>query len=384
MGQHDRRNSSYSSITFFSRGEPRAAPTTLKSLIRDIIEHMVDEKFPVREDPYENATIQTKKARILSLRRSIEKMAYQEQAMRLLQDMELAEEKKRKLISLMKTEIEAIKALEKALESSSPELKQSITEELQLENRITILRQQLPPDPYDKALLEGTLRDLNASQEVEGPHMVKVAGRDFIVNKNVFSPKFFRDTELFAEHLPIKPGEEMCEVGFGTGAVSITAVYRGASHVVGFDINPDAVRIGNENVKLHGMEDKIEFRQGGLFSLHIEEKFDIFFWNVPFAHVSTEKLEGRKLTDLERAVVDQDYKEIERYISWAPQYLKEGGRVYIGFSSTLGPIDMLQAFASQYRYDFKIVFEAKSEEGGNPVKYEIIELTPRGKLGNIR
>ena len=170
---------------------------------------MVDEKFPVREDPYENATIQTKKARILSLRRSIEKMAYQEQAMRLLQDMELAEEKKRKLISLMKTEIEAIKALEKALESSSPELKQSITEELQLENRITILRQQLPPDPYDKALLEGTLRDLNASQEVEGPHMVKVAGRDFIVNKNVFSPKFFRDTELFAEHLPIKPGEEM-------------------------------------------------------------------------------------------------------------------------------------------------------------------------------
>ncbi len=230
-----------------------------------------------------------------------------------------------------------------------------------------------PEDKEQKALtyqdyLTGTGEILELSQKEIGPYSITLLGRDFTVLPNVFSPKYFNDSELFAENLPVKDGEEMLEIGPGTGVVSITAALKGAGKVVAIDINPDAVKNTEINIEKHGLEEKVEVRLGDIYeALKAGEKFDSIFWNVPFGFV-----EEKELPDLEKAVYDPGYKSTERFIKEAEKHLKENGRILIGFSTTLGRPDLLQKFIDEAGMEMKLIFEAESEEV-HPVKFEIFE-----------
>jgi methylase of polypeptide subunit release factors len=216
--------------------------------------------------------------------------------------------------------------------------------------------------------LEGTRSILQKSQDEPVPYTVLVAGREYIVNKNVFSPKYFNDTELFALNLPIQAGDEVLEIGPGTGAVSITMLYRGAAKVVAIDINPDAVQNTQENIQKHGIGERMEVRRGDLYgALKDGEKFDAIFWNTPFGFVTEPEL-----TDLEKSVWDIGYKATECFIKEAYLHLKPGGRLYLGFSSTMGNMELLTKIAAEAGYRLKTIYEAESIEV-HPVKFEIFE-----------
>ncbi|MEK7068345.1 MAG: methyltransferase [Patescibacteria group bacterium] len=233
-----------------------------------------------------------------------------------------------------------------------------------LPNRMGKDRSTLSYEEY----LEGTRAILKKSQENGTPYIAMVAGREFLVYPNVFSPKYFNDTELFAEHLPVRKDSELLEIGPGTGAVSITALYKGAGRVVAIDINPDAVRNTQENIKKHAFSDKMDVREGDLYDgLKEGEKFDAIFWNTPFGLV-----QEPQLTDLEKAVWDVGYRSTERFVKEASQHLKPGGKLYIGFSSTLGKIDLLTKFAKEAGYRLVTIYEAESTEI-HPVRFEIFE-----------
>ena len=230
--------------------------------------------------------------------------------------------------------------------------------------RETELTKQLEYIDY----IEGTKKILEQSKAETAPYKVTILGEKFIVYPNVFSPKYFHDTALFAENLPVQEGEEMLEIGPGTGAISIIAVYKGAQKVLAIDINPDAVSNTQANIALHQMKEKIEVRQGDIFEhLQTEERFDIIFWNTPFGFI-----ENQDISDLEKAVYDPGYKSTERFIREAREHLKEGGRILIGFSTTLGRLDLLQKFAEDAGLSLKLIYETKSEET-HPVKFEIFE-----------
>jgi len=222
-----------------------------------------------------------------------------------------------------------------------------------------------------KDYLEGTRKILDQSKLKKAPYKTMVFGREFIVLPNVFSPKYFYDTELFAEHLPVKKGENMLEIGPGTGAISITAIYKGAQKVVAVDINPDAVKNTQANIELHHMQSKVEVRQGNLYEpLKDDETFDTIFWNTPFGFV-----EDTEVSDLEKAVYDPSYRSTEVFIKEAGQHLKNGGRILIGFSTTLGRLDLLQKFVQEAGLSLKLLYEVQSEEV-HPVKFEIFEAKP--------
>jgi HemK-related putative methylase len=227
--------------------------------------------------------------------------------------------------------------------------------------------------PLDyKDYIEGTRQILEDSKKEKEPYIVSVMGKEFIVLPNVFSPKYFNDTELFAENLPVVKGEEMLEIGPGTGTISIMAAYKGAKKVLAIDINPDAVKNTQENIKKHKMENIVEVRQGNLYeALKQGEKFDSIFWNTPFGLVGDEEI-----PDLEKAVYDPGYKSTEKFIKEAKQHLKEKGRLLIGFSSTLGKVDLIKQFAEEAGFDLKLIFEAESKEV-HPVKFEIFEATQK-------
>ena len=219
--------------------------------------------------------------------------------------------------------------------------------------------------------IEGTRKILEQSKTETEPYKVTVLGREFVVHPNVFSPKYFHDTELFAENFPVREGEEMLEIGPGAGAISIIAVYKGAKKVLAIDINPDAVKNTKANIELHQMQDKVEVRHGNLYEpLKAEERFDTIFWNTPFGFV-----EAENVPDLEKAVYDPGYKSTEKFIKEAKEHLKKGGRVLIGFSTTLGKLDLLQKFCDEAGLSLKLLYEVESEET-HPVKFEIFEALP--------
>lgn len=141
---------------------------------------------------------------------------------------------------------------------------------------------------------------LRASESETKKYEIKILGRKFIVYPNVFSPKYFKDTEFFARELPIRAGEEFLEIGPGTGVASVFAALRGAKHVTAIDINPAAVKNTKENARLNGVKEKLTVMAGDMYEpLAKNSKFDTIYWNTPFGYVAGNK----NVSILEKAVL---------------------------------------------------------------------------------
>lgn len=206
-------------------------------------------------------------------------------------------------------------------------------------------------------------------EAAHGPQLVTVCNRLFVISPEVFSPKVFEDTEIFATNLPVKVGMSLLEIGCGSGAVSITAIFRGAKSAVCVDKFKAPYECCKLNVQLHKLTRQIEVRQGDVFSaIGSQEKFDCIFWNVPFGLVS----KNRTLTPLQYAVFDPGYNSIRKYLEKGPAHLTANGRLLIGYSSTLGKPKLLQKLTESTGRKLKTVFAQTGAEI-YPVQFEILE-----------
>ncbi|MBM7855711.1 ribosomal protein L11 methyltransferase [Desulfohalotomaculum tongense] len=61
-------------------------------------------------------------------------------------------------------------------------------------------------------------------------------------------------------------GEEVCDVGTGSGILAVAAAKLGAAPVVAVDMDKTAVKVAQKNVRLNGVEDKVQVLQGDLLS----------------------------------------------------------------------------------------------------------------------
>lgn len=216
--------------------------------------------------------------------------------------------------------------------------------------------------------LEGSKSILRDSQNEKEKYYVKILDKRFVVYPNVFSPKYFKDSEFFYKELTVREGEVFLEIGPGTGIISVLAALKGASRVVAVDINEDAVENTKENARINGVGDKVEVFQGDVYgSLPDDVKFDTIFWNVPFGHTNDEGL-----TALEKSIQDPAYRSIRKFVFEAKKHLKSEGRLVIGFSTTLGKFDVLRDFLKEAGFDVKMLAEVDSVEV-HPAKFEIFE-----------
>ena len=62
----------------------------------------------------------------------------------------------------------------------------------------------------------------------------------------------------------ISGGEEVIDVGTGSGILSIGAALLGAGHVLAIDIDPDAVKVASENIRNNNVSDIVTVQQGDL------------------------------------------------------------------------------------------------------------------------
>jgi len=151
----------------------------------------------------------------------------------------------------------------------------------------------------------------------------------FLVSNNVYKPA--EDTFLLAENLAVEEGDVVLDMGTGCGILGVLAAKKGGK-VVAVDVNPYAVECARVNAELNGVAEKMDIRRGSLFnSIQDCEKFDVVLFNPPYLPSKAGN---------QRAWIEQAWSGgptgrniIDKFISEAPNHLKEGGKILLVQSS---------------------------------------------------
>ncbi|MHC3994132.1 peptide chain release factor N(5)-glutamine methyltransferase [Thiomicrolovo sp. ZZH C-3] len=97
------------------------------------------------------------------------------------------------------------------------------------------------------------------------------------------------ETELLIDHVLEAVERDstftLCEVGVGSGAVSVTlALHLEQARMIGVDISADALGVAAKNVTDFGLDERIELRQSDLLA-NVPEEIDVLVSNPPYVAV---------------------------------------------------------------------------------------------------
>ena len=164
-----------------------------------------------------------------------------------------------------------------------------------------------------------------------------VLGTPLLILPQVFNPALLRTGEFLAKQLNaqrIRSNESVLDMGTGSGVGAVFAT-RFAQRVVAVDINPNAVRCAQLNMLMHRLENKMEVRQGDLFSSVCEQKFDWVLFNPPFYR-------GQPKNELDHAWRGPDV--LERFAAQLRAHLNPGGHALLVFSTDNDIPEFLKLF----------------------------------------
>ncbi len=180
-------------------------------------------------------------------------------------------------------------------------------------------------------------------------HRVTLFGREYVVHADVFSPAVLPGPEI-ARGLPFPKGGRLLEVGAGCGIISLEALlWGGCNQVVAVDINPNAVKNTEENARRFNVADRIRCLVSDVYSaLDESERFDMIFWNYPFA-MTPRKLD--EMSMLQKACADPQYQHLDKYCRDARRFLAPGGRLWIAFSPDLGDTNLFHRVARRHGWE---------------------------------
>ena len=159
----------------------------------------------------------------------------------------------------------------------------------------------------------------------------EIDGVPLVVLPEVFNPAVYRTGTLLARAVaswtppePTRSSEiRVLDLGTGSGVGAVFAARRGF-RAVAVDVNPQAVRCARINALLHRQEERIDVRQGDLFSPVAGESFDLVLFNPPF-------FRGEPASDLDRAWRGTDV--LERFAVGLPALLAEEGTARLCLST---------------------------------------------------
>jgi len=178
-----------------------------------------------------------------------------------------------------------------------------------------------------------------------GPRRVTVAGSRFAVSPRVFNPRYFVTSELMARHLDVRPGDDVLDVGTGSGVLAVVAA-ADARSVVAIDVNPDAVRCARDNARDNGVD--VDVREGDLFGpLRPDERFDVILFNPPYMEGEAPDLFGRALHDPGKSIAT-------RFFAGARRHLRDGGQLRMLYSSIADRGRLLE-IAAEHGWDHRVV-----------------------------
>lgn len=174
-------------------------------------------------------------------------------------------------------------------------------------------------------------------------------GLDFIVSPDVLIPR--PETEMLVEQaievLKNLPQPRFCEVGVGSGCISVSILHNlGRATATGLEISPEAIAVATENSSLHRVNDRFDIFPSDVFAaLGRAEKFDLVVSNPPYipaADVLGLQPEVRDHEPLNALTDGADgLSIIRRLVDESPDHLKPGGTLMFEFG--FGQSDAVRA-----------------------------------------
>ena len=218
----------------------------------------------------------------------------------------------------------------------------------------------MPPEPKDTFI--GETRSLTeASRTLTQPKEVVICGESIVVYPRVFDPGVFFSScwfgKMLAEHLQSIHAASFCEIGCGTGIVSLlVAKSNPALPIEAGDITKEAVTNTTENFRRHGVLARVI--ETDVFSGFENRKFDAIFWSLPFGYLAEEE----SLDIVDRQTFDPGYRAIRKYFAEGAQHLSKRGELLFGFSPEIGHLELIEEYARMYGWRLQCIGEHRNKE----------------------
>jgi release factor glutamine methyltransferase len=166
-------------------------------------------------------------------------------------------------------------------------------------------------------------------------------GLDFTLTPDVLIPR--PETELIVEAaieiLRGKENPQLCEVGIGSGCISV-AILHGVktATATGLDISEKVLRVAEKNAEKNEVLERLELEISDVFEVLTTQKFDLIVSNPPYVPREDFASLQAEVRDFEPTVALTDGKNglsiIEKIIVGSPKFLKPAGFLLmeIGFN----------------------------------------------------
>jgi release factor glutamine methyltransferase len=157
-------------------------------------------------------------------------------------------------------------------------------------------------------------------------------GLDFLLTPAVLIPR--PETEIIVENaieiLAARASSRFCEVGVGSGCISVSILHNvGTASAIGLEISQAALEIAKKNAEKHQVLQRFELKVSDVFAGLNDEKFYLIVSNPPYIpRQDIENLQA-EVRDFEPLSALTDGKDglsiIEKIIADAPRFLTSDG-----------------------------------------------------------
>ncbi|HSX42151.1 MAG TPA: methyltransferase domain-containing protein [Candidatus Saccharimonadales bacterium] len=193
-----------------------------------------------------------------------------------------------------------------------------------------------------KASLQRQAEEIKKISTLSDPYDKNLVDLDLTIFPHVYGGG--SDSRLMCEVMEVYKGDEVLDLCTGMGVIALKAATLGAGHVIGVDLNPEAVKNANFNKKKLGLKN-IEFIEGDLFEPVKDKKFDVITINPPF----TAKKPSNKT---EICFWDENNQATKRFFRELKSHLKPGARVYLSWGD-FADLKLLPELAKENNLEIK-------------------------------
>ena len=151
-------------------------------------------------------------------------------------------------------------------------------------------------------------------------------GIDYIFEQKDDFLKVGKDTFLLGSFVENAKGKTVLDIGTNTGALLLYAHAKGAARLVGIDINSEALKLAEKNIKRYSDDYKILCSRVQDFQ---SEPFDIIICNPPFF----EKASSKSSSDILNDAMFDDKLPIEDLFASIKRLLKDNGSAYLVYNA---------------------------------------------------
>lgn len=161
-------------------------------------------------------------------------------------------------------------------------------------------------------------------------------GLEFLVNPDVLIPR--PETELLVERgldlLRVSTGKRFCEVGVGSGCVTVAIlVNEPEATAAALDVSDKAIAVARKNAERHGVANRAEFLRSDVFSSFNAADLDLIVSNPPYIAAAAMDALQPEVRDHEPHPALSDNGDglgiIRRIIKDSPKFLRRGGALML-------------------------------------------------------